>query len=213
MATTDGLISSLARDLKPVKRLPPPGRRALLWLVVVALLAAIFVAVFADMDVFMHRAADPKLALELAGTFLTGILAVLAAFELSVPDRSAAWALLPLPSFLLWIGSSGYSCWRHWLTLGPQGWEVGESAHCFAWILGFGVPLAIALLVVLRKARPLAPFRVAAMAGLGVASLSAFLLQFFHPFDVTFMDLGLHLAGVAVVTLFAGAAARPALGR
>ena len=212
MAATDGLIASLVRDLKPVKRLAPPGLRALLWLVGVAVLAAIFVAAFADMDVFARRAADPKLALELAGTLLTGILAVLAAFELSMPDRSAAWLLLPLPSFLLWLGSSGYSCWRHWLMLGPQGWEAGESAHCFAWILGFGVPLAIALLVVLRKARPLAPVRVAAMGGLGVASLSAFLLQFFHPFDVTFMDLGLHLVGVAAVTFFAGAAARRALG-
>ncbi|HLG87335.1 MAG TPA: NrsF family protein [Alphaproteobacteria bacterium] len=212
MGTTDSLISGLARDLKPVKRLASPGLRALLWLLIVAGLAAIFVAVFADMATFSRRAADPKLALELVGTLLTGILAVLAAFQLSMPDRSAAWALLPLPSFLLWLGSSGYSCWRHWVTWGPEGWQAGESAHCFAWILGFGVPLAIALLLVLRKARPLAPLRVAAMAGLGVASLSAFLLQFFHPFDVTVMDLGLHLAGVAVVTLFAGAAARPALG-
>jgi hypothetical protein len=212
MATTDGLIAGLARDLRPVKRLAPPALRAFLWLAVVTAIATIIVAAFADMGTFERRASDPKLALELAGTLLTGLLAVLAAFELSMPDRSALWALLPLPSFLLWLGSSGYSCWRHWVTLGPGGWEVGETAHCFAWILGFGVPLAIGLLVVLRKARPLAPIRVAAMAGLGVASLAAFLLQFFHPFDVTFMDLGLHLAGVGVVTAFAGAAARPALG-
>jgi len=211
MSTVDGLIADLARDLTPVKRLRPPGLRALLWLSVVAVFAAIVVTAFANLGTFERRAADPKLALELAGTLLTGILAVLAAFELSMPDRSARWALLPLPSFLLWLGSSGYSCWRHWVTVGPEGWQVGESAHCFAWILGFGVPLAIALLVALRRAKPLAPLRVAAMAGLGVASLSAFLLQFFHPFDVTFMDLGLHMAAIAVVTAFAGAAGRATL--
>jgi hypothetical protein len=44
-----------------------------------------------------------------------------------------------------------------------------------------------------------------------VASLAAFLLQFFHPFDVTFIDLGLHLAAVATVIVLARAAARPGL--
>src|SRR5439155_23762713 len=121
------------------------------------------------------------------------------------------WALLPVPPLLLWLGSSGYSCWRNWGAIGPGGWEIGESAHCFVWILAFGVPLAAGLLFVLRRVRSLTPGRVAAMAGLGVASRAAFLLQFFHPFDVTFMDLGLHLAAVAVVIAIAGAAARPAL--
>lgn len=211
MNATEGLIASLAGRLEPVRRLPPPGRRAFLWLAVVAALGAILVLTRADLALFARRASDLKLTLELAGTLLTGVLAVIATFELSLPDRSAKWALLPLPSFLLWLGSSGYSCWRHWIVLGPQGWAAGESAHCFAWILGFGVPLAIGLLVVLRRSHPLTPIRVAAMGGLGVASLAAFLLQFFHPFDVTFMDLGLHLAGVIVVVAFAGAVARPAL--
>jgi hypothetical protein len=37
------------------------------------------------------------------------------------------------------------------------------------------------------------------VGGLGVAALSAFVLQFFHPFDVTVMDLATHLAAVALV--------------
>ena len=213
MDATEGLIVGLTGDLKPVRRLRPPGLRAFLWLAAVGVLSGAFILVGADFSVFARRAADPKLAVELAGTLLTGILAVVAAFELSLPDRSAKWALLPVPSFLLWLGSSGYSCWRHWIVLGPEGWSVGETAHCFAWIIGFGVPLAIALLIALRRAHPLTPVRVAAMGGLGVASLAAFLLQFFHPFDVTVMDLGLHLAGVVVVVAFAGSVARPALSR
>jgi hypothetical protein len=211
---TDLLIAGLTQNLQPVRRLRPPALRAMGWLASVGVLGTILVAGLADqqaMDVFASRAADPKLALELAGTLLTGILAAFAAFQLSLPDRPGRWALLPLPSFLLWTGSSGYSCWRHWLAFGPQGWEVGESAHCFGWIVGFGIPLAGSLMLLLRRARPLMPVRVAAMAGLSVAALSAFLLQFFHPFDVTFMDLGLHLAGVAVVTCLAGLAARRAL--
>ena len=211
MDETEGLIARLTEGLQPVKRLPSPGIRASLWLGLVALLGAIIVFGFSDLAMFVRRISDPKLALELTGTLLTGILAVVAAFELSLPDRPLTWALLPAPSFVLWLGSSGYSCWRHWLVRGPGGLIGGEGADCFLWIVAFGVPLAVSLFVVLRKAHPLSPGPVAAMAGLGVASLAAFLLQFFHPFDVTFIDLGLHLAAVATVIVLVRAAARPGL--
>jgi hypothetical protein len=195
----DRLIERLAADAHPVRRLRPPTVRALQWLIAVAAIAAVAIAAFAHMDVFMERARDPKLALELLGTVLTGILAVVAAFQLSLPDRSPAWALLPVPPLVLWLASSGYSCWNHWIVYGPEGWAVGESAHCFRFILLVSVPLAASLIYLLRKACPLAPVRVALIGGLGVAALSAFVLQFFHPFDVTFMDLGLHVAAVAIV--------------
>jgi hypothetical protein len=211
MDETEGLIARLTEGLQPVKRLPPPGIRASLWLCFIALLGAIIVFGFSDLAMFVRRIGDPKLALELTGTLLTGILAVVAAFELSLPDRPLTWALLPAPSFVLWLGSSGYSCWRHWLVRDSGQLRVGEGAHCFLWIVAFGVPLAVSLFVVLRKAHPLAPGPVAAMAGLGVASLAAFLLQFFHPFDVTFIDLGLHLAAVVTVIVLVRAVARPGL--
>jgi len=195
----DGLIARLATDAGPVRRLRPPVTRALQWLLAVGALATFAVAVFANVDLFMERARDPKLALELIGTVLTGILAVIAAFQLSLPDRSPAWALLPLPPFVLWLASSGYNCYRHWIVYGPDGWELGDSANCFRFILLTSIPLGASLIFLLRKACPLTPIRVAVMGGLGVAALSAFVLQFFHPFDVTFMDLGVHLGALAMV--------------
>jgi hypothetical protein len=212
MNGTEDLIAQLTSGLQPVKRLRPPGVRAALWLGIVALLGAIFVSRFSNLPAFLHRAGNPKLAVELAGTLLTGILAVVAAFQLSLPDRPLRWAFLPVPSFVLWVGSSSYSCWRHWIVQGPEGLHAGEGLSCFTWIVAFGVPLAISLFILLRKAHPLAPGPVAAMAGLGVASLAAFLLQFFHPFDVTFIDLGLHLAAVATVIVLTRAAASRGLG-
>jgi hypothetical protein len=67
-----------------------------------------------------------------------------------------------------------------------------------------GLALGVGLMLALRRARSLSPVLPAAVGGLGVAALAAFLLQFFHPFDVTFMDLGLHLAAVAIVVAIAG---------
>ena len=89
----------------------------------------------------------------------------------------------------MWIGSSGYSCYRHWITVGPPGWELGESANCLMFILAVSVPSRPASWWCCAG-RPLERVRVAAMGALGVAALAAGALQFFHPFDVTFIDLG-----------------------
>ncbi len=76
---------------------------------------------------------------------------------------------------------------------------MGESAACFAWIVGVSIPLGLGLLFVVRRAKPLNPAAPTVMGALGVAGIAAFVLQFFHPFDVTFMDLGLHVVAVALV--------------
>jgi hypothetical protein len=196
---TERLIERLAAEAEPVHRLRPPGLRAALWLLAVAAVAAMGIAAFADLGVFARRAQDPKLVADMIATLVTGIAAVLAAFELSLPDRAPAWALLPLPPLAAWIATSGYSCYRHWITFGPDGWELGESTHCFRFILSVSVPLGVTLWLLLRQARPLAPVRVASVGGLGVAAIAATLLQFFHPFDVTLMDLSVHATAIAIV--------------
>jgi hypothetical protein len=196
---TGRLIERLAAQAEPVRRLRPPAVRAALWLLAVGAVAGMAIAAFSDLDVFAQRAQDPRLVLDMVAALLTGIAAVLAAFELSLPDRAPAWALLPLPPLAAWIATSGYGCYRHWIALGPDGWELGESTHCFRFILSVSVPLGITLMLLLRRARPLAPVRVAAVGGLGIAAIAAVLLQFFHPFDVTLMDLSVHAVAVAIV--------------
>lgn len=197
--TTEQLIERLAADAEPVRRLPAPALLAALWLLAVVTLAAIAILGFSDLDVFARRAIDPQLVVDMTVTLITGVAAVVAAFELSLPDRSSAWALLPLPPLAAWIATSGYGCYRHWIAFGPDGWELGESTHCFRFILAVSAPLGVSLLLLLRRARPLAPERVATVGGLGVAAIAACLLQFFHPFDVTLLDLSVHVVAIAIV--------------
>lgn len=206
--STDQLIERLAADAAPVRRLRPPWLRATLWLLAVAAAAAILLPFFANFPLFERKCADPKFVLELIGTVLTGIAAVVAAFYLSLPDRSGLWALLPLPPLALWLASSGYNCYREWITVGANGWSLGESSDCFGTILGFSIPLGIALFLVLRRARPIAPVPAAALGGLGIAGISAFLLQFNHPVDASFLDLGMHAAAVAIVVIASALAGR-----
>ena len=195
---TTRLIEALVAKAQPVRRLRPPARRAALWLVSVGGLIALAIWLFSDLTLSMQRFQDARLDWEMAGMLLTGILAVGAAFYLSLPDRSAAWALLPLPPLALWLASMGYNCYRHWFT---DGWALGASWDCLKFIIGVSVPLCVSLLYLLRRATPLAPMRVAALAGLGVASIAAFALQFFHPFEVTFLDLGTQVIAVGLVVL------------
>jgi hypothetical protein len=195
----DRLITELTADARPVKRLRRPSIRAFEWLIVVGAIALAAIVVFADLHLFVERASDPRLAVELIATLVTGICGVIAAFQLSMPDRPRAWMWLPLPPFALWLATSGYQCYRDWIVHGPAGLQVGESAHCFQFIVLTSIPFGVALLLALRRALPLDPNRVAMMGGLGVAALAAFVLQFFHPFDVTVMDLTLHIVAVALV--------------
>jgi hypothetical protein len=204
----DDLINKLAAEGGRVRRLAPPMVRAAVWLLGVAAVSALAVVSFADMPVFAARLEDAKLQLEVLGIVLTGIAAIVAAFHLSLPDRPAGWAFLPLPPLALWIGSSGYACYRQWVQFGPEGWSLGESADCFQMILGASIPLGAALLLALARARPLNPVPVTAVGGLGIAAIAALLLQFFHPFDVTFMDLGVHAVAVGLVILGSAASSR-----
>jgi len=208
MTTTDELIERLTAAATPVRRLRAPTWRALAWLAVAALLIAAITAVVGVRPGLLAAFRDPGFALGRAAALATAVTGALATFELSLPDRARSWALLPLPGLVLWIASSGYSCWRHWLTYGPDGWEIGESWNCFRFILAASIPLAASLIFLLRRARPLAPLPCALMGGLGVAAIAAFALQFFHPFDVTFMDLAVHLVAVAIVVAAVGVAER-----
>jgi len=205
---TDHLIERLVAEAEPVRRLRPPLMRAALWLLAVTVVAATAIAAFADWSVFAERAGDSRLVVEMIATLATGMAAVVAAFELSLPDRSRRWLLLPLPTLALWLASSGFGCYRHWLVAGPSGWELGESANCFRFILAASLPLGASLLLALRRTRPIAPLPVGAAGGLGVGALAAFALQFFHPFDVTLIDLTVHVVAVALVVSLVTAAQR-----
>ena len=205
---TEQLIESLSQGLAAVRPLLPPARRALLWLAAATLLIGVALLRFADLGSFAARYAAPRMALEAAAMLLTGVTAVVAAFHLSLPDRSSLWRYAPLPPLVFWIATSAVGCLQFGLGLGPAGDRVGESGHCFVFIVGVSLPLMAMLYAVLRRARPLEPFPVALTAALGVAALAAFVLQFFHHFDVTAMDLALHMAAVLVVVGLAGASRR-----
>lgn len=195
----DRLIDELAGHLQPVRRLPSPLLRAVGWLAAVAALA-VGLACFADLDAVWQRiTAAPDLWLAVVASTLTAIFAAIAAFELSLPDASRGWALLPLPAALLWIGASGFGCLRVWIVPQTHVADLSEARDCLIFIVALSVPLSLLLLLLLRRAFPLYPALTASVAGLAVAAAAATLLNFFHPYDAAATDLVVHAAAVALV--------------
>jgi hypothetical protein len=195
------LIAALTADLPPVRRLPAPILRALVWLAIVVAIAGAL-AVFCDVGAVGRRLrASPDVWIAAAGSALTAVLAVIAAFELNLPDRKPLWALLPLPAALLWVVASGIGCLRSWFIADTRPAPLAETGDCLAFIVGLSIPLAAVLIVMLRRGYSLHPNLTLLVGGLACAAAAATLLNFFHPYDATATDLTVHAFAVAIVIL------------
>ena len=195
----DGLIHALGTELVPVRRLPPPWLRTLGWLAVVAALAVLLLMHYGSAGMLRRWSGTPDLAWAGIGAVLTAVSAAWAAFALGVPGRRSAWAWLPLPGVLLWLGASGLGCLRSWIAPATELAGVHQAGDCLFFIIGFSVPLSALLIVLLRRACPLRPVLTAVMVGLASAAASASLLEICHAFDSAATDLLMHALAVGAV--------------
>jgi hypothetical protein len=201
MITTPDLIGLLATNVKPVRRLRPPLARAAFWLLIAALVVALLAVSQGIRTDLLERLHDPIFAIGMAATLLTGVLAAIAAFMVSLPDRSRFWLLLPIPAVIVWLSSIGYQCLNNWVNFGPGGITVGETARCFATLALTSLPLSLVLGMMLRHAAPLRPAATALTGSLAVAAITATALSLFHEIDATVMILAWN---VGTAALFVG---------
>lgn len=166
---TDELIENLAGGLKPVAPLWRPGRRAAVW----ALGATVYIgAAVAAMSAGSASDAsmDTSFWVSQMAAVVTGLLASYAAFASVVPGlpkRSSVW---PMLAALIWLGTlvTGAPWGMDWAT-------VSAASHewlCVGFILVGGLPLLLALAVMLRRGAPLKPATTAALAALSVGALA-----------------------------------------
>jgi len=195
----EALIDRLGTDLVPVRRLLPPWLRTVGWMLVVAAIAAVLLMHYGAEPMLRRWAGTPDLGWAGMGAVITAVTAAWAAFALGVPGRRAAWAWLPLPGALLWIGASGLGCLRTWIAPGTQVASMHQSADCLIFIISFSIPLSALLIVLLRRACPLRPMLTAVLIGLASAAASASLLEICHSFDAAATDLLTHALAVAMV--------------
>jgi hypothetical protein len=197
---TPDLIDALVECATPVRRLRPPLVRGALWLALAAFILALLAighGVRADLAERLHQ---PVFVVSIAAALATGALAAVAAFMVSLPDRSQWWLALPAPALAVWVGTIGYGCLTDWVVIGPDGVRFGETLRCFATLVLTSVPLAIALAVMLRYAALLRPGAVTLAGALAVAAITSSALSLFHDLDATMMILIWNLGTPALIT-------------
>lgn len=213
VSRTDTLIDQLVADVHPVRPLRSPVIRALMTLAAIALVAGVAIALLGDVGGLRQRYSGRELllALEMGAMLTTGVLAIVAAFSASISGGSKRWRVAPIPPFTLWLLVSGFGCYGDFVRRGGAEWELGDSMHCLLFIVATSAVLAPLLIWQLARAKPIDPLPVALLGGLGIAAVSAFVLQFFHPYSVTFIDLAVHLVAILIVVGSLGLANRRAL--
>ena len=213
MDSTDRLIARLAEGLTPVARLARPWARAFCLVLLASAIIVLLVllrGLRADMP---DRMIDGAYWLQLAGAWLTGASATLAAFEVSLPDRSRRWLLLPLPALGLWLSGFGYTCLADWIAI-PAGAPIAhDSVRCLETILLASLPLAFVLWRMLARARPLAPAPVAWTAALAIAGFADTAHLLIHVVQASALVLVINLIPAAAIVLAGGVLGRRGLSR
>ncbi len=198
---TEDLIGCLASDLRPVRRLPSPAAQTAIWLAgAVVAIGAIVLAEGLRPDL-MQRLTLPQEGLQWLGAVATGATAALAAAMLARADRSARWALLPLPFALAWLATLGLGCLADMARMGEDALAPRLSGGCIQFIIFLGVPLGAGLLLLLRHAGPVRPGPVLALAGLASAALCSAGLSLFHHLDASLEVLLSHGLAIGAVAL------------
>jgi len=197
--TTPDLIESLVARAKPVRRLRPPAARAALWLLLAAAIVSLLAISHGLRPDLGARLGQPLFVTGLAASLLTGVLAAVVAFIVSLPDRSRLWLLLPSPALALWVSTIGYGCLSGWVSVRPDGVAVGEAADCFATLVLTSVPLWLAMLLMLRHVALLRSATAAVAASLAVAAIASTALALFHDLDASVMILMWNLGTAALL--------------
>lgn len=199
MTATNDLIAILVSQAEPVRRLRPPVLRALGWLVVAVAVIAVLGAWHGLRADLATRLGQSWFVAGLAAAALTGALAAVAAFQLSLPDRGRAWGLLPLPAVLVWLASVGVGCLTDWVRLDANNFQWGDAASCFGLLVVASVPLSVALFWMLRHTARLRPAPAILAGALAVAALSACALSLLHVFEASAMILLWNFGAAALV--------------
>lgn len=208
---TDDLIERLATRHRPIRRLPPPRKRALYWLSIALCGVAAVVVLMSPRDDLAAKLTDTRFLIEEVAALATAVAAAFSAFCLIIPGHSRAVALLPAPPLAIWLGSLGQGCWQAWLNFGDEAWRLSPDWVCFPAIVTVGAIPALTMVAMLRKGAPIAPRMTVMLGALAAAALGNVGLRLFHPQDASLMVLVWQFGSVALLSMLAGWSGRQIL--
>lgn len=206
MMNTEDLIRSLSEDARPVRRLPPPTRRAVSWFAIAVPSVAAIAALMGLREDLAARMAEPVFVVEILACFATAFAAAIAALALSIPGSPRLWALLPVPPMLLWLAGFGRQCVLEWLAPGSGELLAGPHLHCLPDIAMITAIPTVVLVVMIRRSAWFNRRLPVLLGGLAAAALAHGGLSLAHPQDAGLLVLIVQFAAVGLLSLAAGSA-------
>jgi len=208
---TNDLVARLAVDAAPVRRLPSPAVRVVIWLAISApVVLAVMVLMSSGVPLLLVLF-DRQFLIEETAILATALTAAFAAFWSVIPGAERKFLLLPLVPLAVWLTSLGEGCVRDWFSVGVDGLQLRLDGDCVVPAALMAIIPTAAMLVMLRRGAPLVPRATLALGVLAVAALGNFGLRLFHLGDVSVMVLFWHFGSVLLLSLIAASLGRSVL--
>ena len=172
--TTDEVVSTLIRDLKPVSPLPAPNVRAWTWGAIVAVAGGAAAAVFGLRPDLAHAATTLNFQAHTTSLVLTTAFAGGAALLLAIPGERLSRARQFFP-----MAAAG--CWLAWLLAelaaavgrSPAAWTIDFGWGCVAKAMTIAAVPGVALLLMMRRGASVEVRRALTFAALASAGVGA----------------------------------------
>lgn len=203
---TDNLINKLTQELQPVKALPHPVRRLILWHVFAVVYAVVAVLVFGERRDLSAALLRPEFILEMGVSAGLMFSAFMASIWLCVPDmRGQKWMLrLPLVFPALALIGAGVRIYREGIGM-P---DLVFPQHCAVEsITGALLPMAV-LVYFLRTGATTHPRWLALMSGLSAVALGWMVMRLSCGIDLMGHLLIYHFVPFLILGIVFGFVAR-----
>jgi hypothetical protein len=170
---TDDLIERLGTDLRRVRPLASPWRRAVIWLVIAGgYVALVLVASWLRRGALLGVSTERVYLLQQAGLIATAVPAAVAAFASVIPGDSRRLRWMPLAAAAIVMLTLVSGIVRDVSTHGIVGVGRETDWPCVISIVAGGAILWSVAAVMLRRGAPLAPASTSLLAGLAAVSLA-----------------------------------------
>jgi hypothetical protein len=194
MESHEALIEKLSRSAAPVKRAAPVRWRVTSWVLLALPAGALASLLLQRTATDWSKPGAVWAMVQLGLAFTIGLLAINAAFTLSIAGRRPLKMRWLLTLATVWLGSV-------LVNLGhlPLSASSLHDTHCYTFMVTVSVPMMALVIGYLRHTRTLNPLRSLVLSGAGVAAMALTLLTFCHPVHVHLEDFLMHLAAIATI--------------
>jgi hypothetical protein len=198
--TTEQLIERLAQDVRPVRRVPAPAIRTMVWLTAVPVCLIVVLFAMSALNDSGRAGLDAwRTALQVA-TAGVGIAAAFAAFASVVPGRSRRFITIVIGTGAAWVAVTTGAAWRDLARYGEFGLRSQSDWSCVAVMTAVSALLVAVMLRMLRRGgAPLTPRLTAMFAGLGASAFASLVACAAHPHPYSSIVLVWH-GGTALLT-------------